>query len=121
MISSVGAGKNGEIFNINADTAASFIAKALKADRLIMMTDVAGIMRDKDDIDTLFSELTISQAEELKAQRVITQGMIPKIECCIQAIKDGVRKVIIMNGTIPHSILMELFTKEGAGTLIKEK
>lgn len=119
VISSIGAGKNGEIFNINADTAASSIAKALKADRLIMMTDVAGIMRDKDDTDTLIAELTIKEAEELKKQGIINQGMIPKIECCIEAIQNGVSKVIIMNGTIPHSMLMELFTKEGAGTLIK--
>lgn len=117
VISTIASGENGEIFNINGDTAAAYIAGALHAERLIMMTDIAGILRDPKDPSTLISEITVSEAEELKASGVITGGMIPKADCCIKAIKEGVNKVIIMDGRVPHSILIELLTDEGAGTM----
>ena len=117
VISTIASGENGEIFNINGDTAAAYIAGALHAERLIMMTDIAGILRDPKDPSTLISEITVSEAQELKASGVITGGMIPKADCCIKAITEGVNKVIIMDGRVPHSILIELLTDEGAGTM----
>ncbi len=117
VISTVGSGANGEVYNINGDIAASCIAGALRAERLIILTDIAGILRDPSDISTLIPEITVDEAERLKAEGVISGGMIPKADCCIRAINEGVRKVIIMDGRISHSILMELFTDEGAGTM----
>lgn len=117
VVSTIASGENGEIFNINGDTAAAYIAGALHAERLIMMTDIAGILRDPKDPSTLISEITISEAQQLKESGVITGGMIPKADCCIKAIKEGVNKVIIMDGRVPHSILIELLTDEGAGTM----
>ena len=117
VISTIGSGKNGEVFNINGDIAASCVAGALNAERLIILTDIAGILRDPSDISSLIPELTIKEAEELKSQGIISGGMIPKTDCCVRAINEGVKKVIIMDGRIPHSILMELFTDEGAGTM----
>ena len=118
VISTVGCDREGNAYNINGDTAASFIAGALGAERLIMMTDIAGILRDKDDPDSLIPHVTISQAVELFKQDIISGGMIPKVDCCIDAINRGVKKVIIMDGRVPHSILMELLTNEGAGTMV---
>ena len=83
-----------------------------------MMTDVAGILRDKDDPASLIDEMTVAQAAQLKAEGIISGGMIPKVECCVNAIERGVEKVVVMDGRIPHSILVELMTNEGAGTLI---
>ena len=117
VISTIASGENGETFNINGDTAAAYIAGALHAERLIMMTDIAGILRDPKDPATLIPEITVAEAQELKASGVITGGMIPKADCCIKAIKEGVNKVIIMDGRVPHSILIELLTDEGAGTM----
>ena len=119
VISTVACDREGNIYNINGDTAAAYIAGALEAERLIMMTDIAGIMRDKDDPATLLSELTVSQAKELFENGTISGGMIPKVECCITALNQGVKNAVIMDGRVPHSILMELLTDEGAGTLIK--
>ena len=118
VISTVGCDKRGNSYNINGDTAAAFIAGALGAERLIMMTDIAGLLRDKDDPSTLIPELTIEHAKELRAEGVISGGMIPKVECCIEAINEGVKNVVIMDGRVPHSILMELLTDEGAGTMV---
>ena len=118
VISTVGCGENGETYNINGDTAAACVAGALGAERLILMTDIAGILRDPKDPSTLIPELTRKQAQELRAEGVISGGMIPKVECCIRAIDEGVSKVIIMDGRVPHSILMELLTDEGAGTML---
>ena len=118
VISTIGCDKNGNSFNINGDTAAAHIAGALGAERLIMMTDIAGILRDKDDPSTLITKITISEAKKLYDEGIISGGMIPKVDCCIEAINKGVRKVIIMDGRIPHSILMELLTNEGAGTMV---
>jgi len=118
VISTIGCDKNGNAFNINGDTAAAFIAGALQAERLIMMTDIAGILKDKDDPTTLIPSMTVSEAKQLYKEGVISGGMIPKVDCCIEAINEGVKKVIIMDGTVPHSILMELLTNEGAGTMV---
>ena len=120
VISTVGCDAHGNSYNINGDTAAAHIAGALKAERLIMMTDIDGILRDRNDPSTLIHEITIDEARQLQEENVITSGMIPKVECCIEAIHKGVGNVVIMDGRIPHSILMELLTDEGAGTLFKE-
>ena len=117
VISTIASGENGEIFNINGDTAAAYIAGALHAERLIMMTDIAGILRDPKDPSTLIPEITVAEAEELKRSGIIKGGMIPKADCCIKAITEGVNKVLIMDGRVPHSILIELLTNEGAGTM----
>ena len=118
VISTVGWDKEGNTYNINADTAAAHIAGALGAKRLIMMTDIAGVLKDKDDPSTLIPEIKVSEAKQLFEEGVISGGMIPKVDCCIEAINEGVKKVIIMDGRVPHSILMELFTDEGAGTMV---
>ena len=118
VISTVGCDKEGNTYNINGDTAAAYIAGALNAERLIMMTDIVGLLRDKDDPTTLIPNVTISQARALESSGVISGGMIPKIECCIEAINEGVENVVIMDGRVPHSILMELLTDEGAGTMV---
>ncbi len=118
VVSTIGRDDEGNVYNINGDTAAAYIAGALGAKRLIMMTDIAGILRDKDDINTLIPEITVSEAKDLFSEGVISGGMIPKVECCITAIDKGVKKVIIMDGRVHHSILMELLTDEGAGTMV---
>ncbi len=119
VVSTVASDKDGNIYNINGDTAAAYIAGALGAERMIMMTDIAGILRDKDDPSTLIPEITIEEAGKLYESGVISGGMIPKVDCCIEAIHKGVQNVIIMDGRVPHSILMELVTDEGAGTMVK--
>ncbi len=119
VISTVGCDKDGNSYNINGDTAAAQIAGALGAERLIMMTDIEGLLKDKDDPSTLIPELTIAQAQQLREDGIISGGMIPKIECCIDAIHHGVKNVVIMDGRVPHSILMEILTNEGAGTMMK--
>ncbi|MBP5661852.1 MAG: acetylglutamate kinase [Clostridia bacterium] len=119
VVSTLGCDRAGNTYNINGDTAAAFIAGALNAERLIMMTDIAGILRDKDDPDTLIPELTVEEAKKLYLEGVVSGGMIPKVDCCIEAIKQGVKNVVIMDGRVPHSILMELLTDEGAGTWLK--
>ncbi|MBQ7799144.1 MAG: acetylglutamate kinase [Oscillospiraceae bacterium] len=118
VISTIGCDRQGNTYNINGDTAASYIAGALGAERLIMMTDIAGILRDKDDPSTLIAEVTCDEAKKLYEDGVVSGGMIPKVECCIEAIREGVKNVIIMDGRVPHSILMELLTDEGAGTMV---
>ena len=118
VISTIGCDSEGNAYNINGDTAAAWIAGALEAERLIMMTDIAGILRDPRDPATLIPALTIPEATELFEQDIISGGMIPKVECCIDAIHMGVKKVIIMDGRVPHAILMELLTDEGAGTMV---
>ena len=118
VVSTVGCDRQGNSFNINGDTAAAFNAGALKAERLIMMTDIAGILRDRDDPSTLIPDVTIDEAEELKAEGVVSGGMVPKVDCCVQALKKGVENVVIMDGRVPHSILMEILTDEGAGTMV---
>ena len=121
VFSTLGCDADGNTYNINGDTAAAHIAGALEAERLIMMTDIAGILRDKDDPFTLIPEVKVSEAKSLYEEGVISGGMIPKVECCIEAIEHGVNNVIIMDGRVPHSILMELLTDEGAGTMVVEE
>lgn len=119
VVSTLGFDRDGNIYNINGDTAAAFIAGAVGAKRLILMTDIAGVMLDKDDPTTLIKNMTIEDAKKLREQNIISGGMIPKVQCCIDAINRGVDKVIIMDGRVHHSILMELLTDEGAGTMVK--
>ena len=118
VISTVASDRQGNTYNINGDTAAAYIAGALNAKRLIMMTDIDGILRDKDDPATLIHKLTVSEAKALYEEGIISGGMIPKVDCCIEAIKAGVDTVVINDGRVPHSILMELLTDEGAGTMV---
>ena len=118
VISTVAIDHEGNTYNINGDTAAARIAGALNAERLIMMTDVPGILTDRNDPSTLIPEITIEEAHKLYETGVISGGMIPKVDCCIDAIRQGVKNVTIMDGRIPHSILMELLTDEGSGTMV---
>lgn len=117
VVSTIGCDSEGNAYNINADTAAAKIAGELGAESLISMTDISGILKDKDDPSTLISEIRISDAPSLVEEGVISGGMIPKVECCINAIKWGVRRVFIIDGRIPHSILIEMLTNEGIGTM----
>lgn len=121
VVSTVGCDKDGNVYNINADTAASYIAGALEAESLISMTDIAGILKDKDDPDSLIPVIDIEEAGELFESGIISGGMIPKVECCIDAIERGVKKVFIMDGRLPHAILIETLTDEGAGTMVVKK
>jgi len=118
VISTVASDRQGNTYNINGDTAAAYIAGALQAERLIMMTDINGVLRDKDDPSTLIREMTVEQAKGLYDEGIISGGMIPKVDCCIEAINEGVSNVVIMDGRVPHAILMELLTDEGAGTMV---
>ena len=118
VISTVASDRHGNTYNVNGDTAAARIAGALNAERLIMMTDIAGILMDKDDPATLIPSITVSEAKKLYDSGIISGGMIPKVDCCIEALEHGVNNVVIMDGRIPHSILMELLTDEGAGTMV---
>ncbi|MCQ2553417.1 MAG: acetylglutamate kinase [Clostridia bacterium] len=120
VISTIGCDTEGNAYNINGDTAAAYIAGALNAKRLIAMTDIAGILRDKNDPTTLISSVKTSEIPQLLADGTINGGMIPKVECCVEAINQGVQKVIIMDGRVPHSILMEILTDEGAGTMVEK-
>lgn len=117
VVATVGYDEAGNVYNINADTAAARIAGVLKAESLISMTDIAGILRDKDDPASLIPRVNVSEAPQLVHQGVISGGMIPKVECCIEAIRRGVKKVFILDGRIPHAILMEILTDEGIGTM----
>ena len=117
VISTIGCDSEGHIYNINADTAAARIAGTLKAESLISMTDISGILRDKDDPSSLISQINVSEAPQLMREGVISGGMIPKVECCIEAIRRGVHRVFIIDGRVPHSILVEILTDEGIGTM----
>lgn len=121
VISTIGCDNEGNVYNINADTAAARIAGALGAESLISMTDICGILEDKDDESTLISEIKVSDAPALIEKGIISGGMIPKAECCINAIKWGVRRVFIIDGRIPHSILIEMLTNEGIGTMFIDR
>lgn len=117
IVSTVGCDSEGNVYNINADTAAAKIAGALNAESLISMTDISGILQDKDDPDTLISVIKADEVPALIKSGIIGGGMIPKAECCIDAIKWGVHRVFIIDGRIPHSILIEMLTDEGMGTM----
>ncbi len=117
VISTIGCDRQGNAYNINGDTAAAEIAGALKAERFILMTDINGVMRDKDDPSTLIPEITKDEAEKYYADGTISGGMIPKVKSCFDAIDEGVKNVVVINGTVPHSILIEMLTNEGCGTM----
>ncbi|MBQ8160719.1 MAG: acetylglutamate kinase [Clostridia bacterium] len=121
VISTVGCDGEGNVYNINGDTAAAHIAGALGAERLILMTDIAGILRDRENPESLIPELTAQEARELYKSGIISGGMIPKVDCCLTALDKGVKNAVIMDGRVPHSILMELLTDEGAGTWIRRE
>ena len=117
IISSIGIDDDGNPYNINADTAAAKIAAALHAESMVVMSNINGVLRDKDDENSLISQMSLADAEELKKSGIIAGGMIPKVDCCTNAVKEGVKKVFIINGEIPHAILIELLTDEGLGTM----
>lgn len=117
VISSIGIDDDGNPYNINADTAAAKIAAALHAESMVVMSNINGVLRDKDDENSLISQMSLADAEELKKSGIIAGGMIPKVDCCTNAVKEGVKKVFIINGEIPHAILIELLTDEGLGTM----
>ncbi len=119
VVSTVGCDQEGNIYNINGDTAAAYISGALQAERMILMTDVCGILRDRENPSTLIPELTVEEARSLYKNGIVSGGMIPKTDCCLTAIEQGVKNAVIMDGRVPHAILMELLTNEGAGTWIK--
>ena len=119
VIATVSTDASGQVYNINADTAASRIAAALQAENLILMTDIRGLLRDKDDETTLIPEVQVSEVPYLVKQGIISGGMIPKIDCCVEAVRRGVSKTCIIDGRIRHSILIEMLSNEGIGTLFK--
>lgn len=119
VVSTLGCDDKGNVYNINADTAAAKIAGVLRAESLISLTDIAGILRDKNDPSSLIPHMTVDETKTLIDDGVISDGMIPKVECCTNAIKDGVKKVFIIDGRIPHSILIETLTDEGIGTMFE--
>ncbi len=120
VISTLGCDADGNVYNINADTAAAKIAGALDAESLIILTDTPGILRDKDDPSSLISHITVAETEKLIDDGVIVGGMIPKVECCTTAIESGVKSVFIIDGRVPHSILIETLTDEGIGTMFSK-
>ena len=117
VVATVATDSEGQVYNINADTAASRIASALGAENLILMTDIRGLLRDKDDESTLIPVVNVSDVSRLKKEGIISGGMIPKIDCCVDAVRRGVGRAHIIDGRTPHSILVELFTDEGIGTM----
>lgn len=119
VIATVAGSEDGQTYNINADTAASRIASELKAENLILMTDIAGLLRDKDDPSTLIKSVNVSEVPFMKRQGIISGGMIPKIYCCVEAVRRGVKRTSIIDGRVPHSILIELLSNEGIGTQFK--
>ena len=118
VVSTIGCDSEGNSYNINGDTAAAYIAGALQAENLIMTTDILGLLRDVNDPDSLITKVTVSEAKKLYEEGVISGGMIPKVDCCIEAIIEGVKKVVILDGRVPHSILVEILTDEGIGTMV---
>ena len=118
VVAPIGRGEDGQSYNVNADTAAGEIAAALRAEKLVFLTDVTGIMRDPEESSTLISTLQVLDVDHLVEEAVISGGMIPKVEACVKAVKYGVRKTHVVDGRIPHSMLLEIFTREGIGTEI---
>ena len=116
VIATVACDEQGQTYNINADTAAARIAAELGAENLILMTDISGLLRDKDDAGTLIPSVQVSEVPFMKRQGIISGGMIPKIDCCVEAVRRGVKKTCIIDGRVPHSILIELLSNEGIGT-----
>ncbi|HIT44428.1 TPA: acetylglutamate kinase [Candidatus Avacholeplasma faecigallinarum] len=119
VISTIGSDQDGNVYNINADTAAARIAGALNAEKFISMTDIKGVLKDKNDPSTLLKSINVSEIKQLAKQGIIDGGMIPKVDCCVEAIRRGVKQVVIIDGRVPHSILIEVLTDEGVGTMFK--
>lgn len=119
VIASVGTDEEGHTYNINADTAAAEIAGALKAENMILVSDIPGLLVDKDDESTLIPLVHVYEVKGLEDKGIIGGGMIPKVECCVRAIRENVKKAVIIDGRIPHSILIEMLSKEGIGTMFK--
>ena len=117
VIATVAADEDGQVYNINADTAAARIASALGAENVILMTDIRGLLRDKEDEETLIPVVQVSEVPYLINQGIISGGMIPKIQCCVEAVRRGVNRAFIIDGRIPHSILIEMLSNEGIGTM----
>ena len=117
IIATVGADEKGQTYNINADTAATRIAAELKAEKLILMTDIRGLLENKDDENTLIPVVNVSEVPALKQKSIISGGMIPKIDCCVEAVRRGVARTHSIDGRIPHSILIEMFSDQGVGTM----
>ena len=117
VIATLGVGADGTVYNINADAAAARIAAELHAENLISLTDIRGLLRDRDDDATLISEVRCSELPALVRQGIVSGGMIPKVECCVEAVRRGVSRAFIIDGRIPHSILIEMMTNEGIGTM----
>ncbi len=117
VVATVGCDENGQVYNINADTAAARIASELGAHNVILMTDIRGLLRDKDNESTLIPHVNVSEVPYLKTQGIISGGMIPKIDCCVEAVRRGVQQAVIIDGRIPHAILIEMLSDAGAGTL----
>jgi acetylglutamate kinase len=118
VISSVAPDPFGQVYNINADTVAGELAAALQAEKLILLTDTAGILRDRQDPSSLLRQITLSEARALIAEGVVQGGMTPKTECCIRALAQGVAAAHIVDGRVPHSLLLEVFTDAGIGTMV---
>lgn len=119
VIAPIGVDKNGKSYNINADLVAGEIAAALGAEKMILLTDIKGVLRDRDKEDSLISLIKVDETDNLIQEGIIAGGMIPKIQCCVQAIKAGVKKAHIIDGRIPHSPLLEVFTDQGVGTMVE--
>ena len=119
VIATVASDEYGQTYNINADTAAARIAAELGAENLILLTDIAGLLKDKDDPTTLIPELNVSEVPFMKKRGIISGGMIPKIDCCVEAVRRGVKKTVIIDGRVPHSILIEILSNEGIGTMFR--
>ena len=121
VVTSIGSDESGTVYNVNADTMACYMASALHAENIILMTDTRGLLRDKDDENSLIPVVNHSEVAGLISSGVISGGMIPKIECCVQSLDDGVKKSVIIDGRIPHAILIEMLSDEGIGTLFQKE
>ena len=121
VVSTIGCDETGHVYNINADTAAAAIAAALHAESLISMTDTIGLLRDPSDPSSLIRRIDLKGVEQLKQEGIISGGMIPKVDCCTKAVREGVRKVFIIDGRVPHALLIETLTDEGAGTMFRKE
>ena len=121
VVATIATDKEGNVYNINADTAAAMIAAELKAENLIMMTDIVGLLKDKNDPSTLIPKVNVSEVPYMKKQGIISGGMIPKIDGCVEAVRRGVKQATIIDGRIPHSILIEMLSNEGAGTMFVQE
>ncbi|CEP78756.1 MAG: acetylglutamate kinase [Defluviitoga tunisiensis] len=118
VIAPCAIGRDGNTYNVNADTAAGKIASILKAEKFVLLTDVSGVLKDRNDERSIISKINYQESKELLNSHFITEGMIPKLKCCVKAIEEGVESAHIIDGRIPHSLILEIFTKEGIGTMI---